>query len=82
MRKHAPGAEATVLIVGENDALSVEVCNGTPSEPVTPLPSGGHGLTGLAERARLLGGSFETSPLGGGGFRVSARYPVKAGKSS
>ena len=78
VRKHAPGAEATVLIVGENDALSIEVCNGTPSEPVTPLPSGGHGLTGLAERARLLGGSFETSPLRGGGFRVKARYPVKS----
>ncbi|HKS49885.1 MAG TPA: sensor histidine kinase [Amycolatopsis sp.] len=78
VRKHAPGAAATVLILGEDDTLNVEVRNDKPRRPVTPLPSGGHGLTGLAERARLLGGSFETSPTEDGGFRVRARYPLKS----
>ncbi|KAA9160366.1 sensor histidine kinase [Amycolatopsis acidicola] len=77
VRKHAPGAAATVLILGDGDALNIEVCNESPSAPVTPLPSGGHGLTGLAERARLLGGSFETTPTDDGGFRVRASYPVR-----
>jgi signal transduction histidine kinase len=77
VRKHAPGAAATVLILGDGDALNIEVRNDSPSRPVTPLPSGGHGLTGLAERARLLGGSFETSPTEDGGFQVRAIYPVK-----
>ncbi|TNC23035.1 sensor histidine kinase [Amycolatopsis alkalitolerans] len=77
VRKHAPGAAATVVVLGDGDALKVEVRNESPSRPVTPLPSGGHGLTGLAERARLLGGSFETAPTDDGGFTVRATYPVK-----
>lgn len=78
VRKHAPGAAATILILGDGDALNIEVRNESPSRPVTPLPSGGHGLTGLAERARLLGGSFETTPTEDGGFRVRASYPVRS----
>lgn len=76
VRKHAPGAAATVVVAGKDETLTVEVCNDRPRRPATPLPSGGHGLTGLAERARLLGGSFETAPTEDGGFRVSATYPV------
>jgi signal transduction histidine kinase len=74
--KHAPGAKAVVHVRGEDDALRVEVSNDQACEPATALPSGGHGLTGLAERARLLGGSFETTPTEDGGFQVRARYPI------
>jgi signal transduction histidine kinase len=77
VRKHAPGAAATVLIAGKDGTLSVEVSNEPPTRPRTQFPSGGHGLIGLAERARLLGGSFETSPTEDGGFRVRACYPVE-----
>ncbi|HJQ46343.1 MAG TPA: histidine kinase [Amycolatopsis sp.] len=77
VRKHAPGAPATVRIVGDGDELTVAVRNESPREQVTPLPSGGHGLVGLAERARLLGGSFETGRTADGGFEVRARYPVR-----
>ncbi|OXM64962.1 MULTISPECIES: sensor histidine kinase [Amycolatopsis] len=76
VRKHAPGATATVLVRGEDGALSVEVRNERPCHEATELPSGGYGLTGLAERARLLGGSLETCPTEDGGFRVRARYPL------
>ena len=78
VRKHAPGASATVRIVGDTEGLNVAVRNASPREQVTPLPSGGHGLVGLAERARLLGGSFETGPTADGGFEVRARYPVRS----
>ncbi|MFD2416154.1 histidine kinase [Amycolatopsis pigmentata] len=77
VRKHAPGAAATVLVVGGENTLTVEVSNDRPRSPAAPLPSGGHGLTGLAERARLLGGGFDTEPTEDGGFRVRATYPVE-----
>ena len=38
------------------------------------VASGGHGLTGLHERARILGGVLEYGALGNG-FRVHARLP-------
>lgn len=76
VRKHAPGASATVVILGDGDALNIQVRNDSPSRPAPALPSGGHGLTGLAERARLLGGSFETKPTEDGGFELRASYPV------
>ena len=37
---------------------------------------GGHGIEGMRERVRLLGGSFEAGPRVGGGFRVQARIPL------
>lgn len=46
--------------------------------PVAPpvLDGPGHGLRGMAERARLLGGELTAGPDGaGGGWRVRARLP-------
>ncbi|SFQ50393.1 Signal transduction histidine kinase [Amycolatopsis arida] len=82
VHKHAPGAQAEVYVRGDGDGLRVEVRNApadpTATVPEARLPSGGHGLTGLAERARLLGGTFETNPTPDGGFQVRARYPVRS----
>ncbi|KJK42557.1 hypothetical protein UK23_36565 [Lentzea aerocolonigenes] len=81
IRKHAVGASATVLIdAGEavDDAggdVLVEVRNTPPSSPSSSLPSGGHGLVGLRERATLLGGQFSAGPTEEGGFLVSASFP-------
>ena len=36
----------------------------------------GYGITGMRERAALLGGDFSAAPRPGGGFRVVARLPV------
>jgi signal transduction histidine kinase len=36
----------------------------------------GNGLTGMAERARALGGSLDAGPRPGGGFRVLAKLPA------
>jgi signal transduction histidine kinase len=77
VHKHAPGAKAIVRVLGSTDGLHIEVRNEPAREPVSGLPSGGHGLTGLAERARLLGGTFETSTTDDGGFRVRAHYPMR-----
>ena len=36
----------------------------------------GYGLTGMRERAELLGGDFTAGPRPEGGFRVAARLPI------
>lgn len=36
----------------------------------------GHGIVGMAERTRLLGGTFDASNRPGGGFRVAVTVPV------
>lgn len=77
VHKHAPGARATVRVCLDEAALRVEVRNGAPTQPSPGLPSGGHGLAGLAERAVLLDGTFHARSTEDGGFEVRAHYPVE-----
>jgi signal transduction histidine kinase len=76
VRKHATGARASVQVLAQQDTLVVEVSNGRAKARKPSLPSGGHGLIGLEERAGLLGGTFSAGPTAEGGFRVSATYPL------
>jgi signal transduction histidine kinase len=75
--KHAGDARVQVVIRGEPDQVAVEVQDtGSPRDPSVRKPRGaGRGLAGMQERVTLLGGSFESGPLPGGGFRVSASLP-------
>ena len=58
-RRHAPGRTVTVqLDGGAGEGLSIEVSNPTAAVPEGSLPSGGRGLTGMAERVELAGGRF------------------------
>lgn len=81
--RHAPGARAEISISLDNDALLVIVVNGPAAEPASPLESTGtgHGLIGMNERVRLVGGTLDVGPLPGGGFRVAARLPLTAPNS-
>jgi signal transduction histidine kinase len=75
--RYAPGAEITVRIERTPDELNVIVRNSAAD--TTPMLSGGgsgSGLLALAERVRLLGGSFRAEP--GDGFTVAARLPCPA----
>jgi signal transduction histidine kinase len=75
--KHAPSAAVSVLVQLGEDELVVRVRNGRPRGQRTPaLPSGGHGLVGLTERAELLGGSCHAEPSRDGGFVVTSRFPL------
>jgi signal transduction histidine kinase len=76
VRKHAGGAESTVVVRHAPEALRLSVTNGRGRAPVPALPSGGHGLLGIAERVRLLGGDLTAGPTGDGGYRVSAEVPL------
>ncbi|GGW88829.1 two-component sensor histidine kinase [Streptomyces malachitofuscus] len=82
--KHAPGAPITVALRYEPDSLVVEVANGpvpagAPAGP--PAISGGQGLAGLAERARLVGGMVHTGPTPDGGFRLAGVLPYGSGET-
>jgi signal transduction histidine kinase len=81
--RHAPGAPTRVSVsesASEDGArLIVLVVNGPPPEPsAAPLEEGdtGHGLVGMRERVRLVGGTLDTGPLPDGGFRVAALLPL------
>ncbi|GIE99946.1 sensor histidine kinase [Paractinoplanes rishiriensis] len=74
--KHAPGAEITVQVGYRAADVLVTVVNGAvaPAGPPSGLAGGGHGLAGLRERVRLLGGTLAAGPHDGG-FRVAATLP-------
>ncbi|MGQ0838939.1 sensor histidine kinase [Actinokineospora sp.] len=76
VRKHAAGSRTSVRVRADGETLLVEVRNERPRTRPPLLPSGGHGLLGLRERAGLLGGSFDAGPTAEGGFQVRARYPL------
>ncbi|MEU6309578.1 histidine kinase [Streptomyces sp. NPDC047014] len=74
--KHAPGAPIAVELRYEDDSLVVEIANGpSPGPAPDEVVSGGQGLTGLRERARLVGGMVHAGPAEGGGFRVAGVLP-------
>ncbi|WP_405855400.1 histidine kinase [Streptomyces sp. NBC_00090] len=77
--KYAPGAPIGVELRYEPDTFVVEVLNEPPVDgPAKDVVSGGQGLTGLAERARLVGGMCHAGPADGGGFRVAGMLPYGA----
>ncbi|MFF0295221.1 sensor histidine kinase [Kitasatospora sp. NPDC004615] len=72
--KHAQGALIVLTVRYERDSVIVEVVNG-PGGDGTSAVSGGQGLTGLRERARLLGGAIQATAQPDGGFRLTGRLP-------
>ncbi len=71
--KHARNASTvTVRVVGEGSAVQLSARD--DGEAPTPGRAG-FGLTGMAERVALLGGTFEAGPLPGRGWRVDAVLP-------
>jgi len=81
VHKHAPGARTHVRVEQTPHVLRLSVRNAR-GRPVTdaPLPAGGHGLLGLAERVRLVGGEFSAGPTTDGGFEVTADIPIRRGE--
>jgi signal transduction histidine kinase len=77
--KHAPGAAVSVTVVRRDEKVEVRVVNGPPARSAEAT-SGGHGLVGLAERLRLVGGTLTTGTRPDGGFEVIARMPRAGGR--
>ncbi|TXS04933.1 sensor histidine kinase [Streptomyces sp. col6] len=77
--KHAPGASAQVRLTYEPHQVTVSVTDdgeGVISDRVHA--SGGHGLLGMRERAKLYGGQISIGPQGRGGFAVRLILPTPA----
>jgi two-component system sensor histidine kinase DesK len=74
--RHSRASRVTVTLT----ANSVEIADdGRGAEPGTF--SDGHGLAGLAERAREAGGSATAGPRADGGFRLRVDLPAAASSS-
>ncbi len=75
--KHAgPAARARVEVRWDPDALRLGVDDdGRGASALVEPSSGGQGLVGMAERARLHGGAVVSGPRPGGGFSVRATLP-------
>ncbi|MEV0235464.1 histidine kinase [Nonomuraea sp. NPDC050786] len=78
VRKHAPGARATVELWQEGDGIGVTVTNTPPTRPSLSLPGSQQGLVGLRERADILHGTLDAGPTAEGGYRVRLRIPLSA----
>jgi signal transduction histidine kinase len=71
--RHAGTDRCQVCLSQQEGYLSIEVTDsGHGGSPAGT----GYGITGMRERAALLGGDFSAGPRPGGGFRVAARLPV------
>jgi signal transduction histidine kinase len=76
--RHAPGAAVTVQLARNDDALRLEVINsaGRAPAPADGDAGVGQGLTGMRERASLLGGALTAGATTDGGFAVTAVLPL------
>jgi len=77
--RHAGTDRCQVCLSQQEGYLSIEVTDsGHGGSPAGT----GYGITGMRERAALLGGDFSAGPRPGGGFRVAARLPLPAPASA
>ncbi|WP_217242463.1 sensor histidine kinase [Streptomyces sp. AC555_RSS877] len=86
VRKHAGRATAVTVDVrleedgSERPTVLVAVTDDGPdadrSTPPTGTPGTGFGLTGLSERAAMVGGTLTAGPRAGVGWIVEARIPL------
>ncbi|MCU1528858.1 MAG: hypothetical protein JWP75_2621 [Frondihabitans sp.] len=71
--RHAAATTVFVRLAEVDDAYLVTTSDDGRGAPAEFLP--GRGLTGMRERAELLGGTLATTSPAEGGFRVTARIP-------
>ncbi|MBN6750106.1 sensor histidine kinase, partial [Micrococcus luteus] len=79
LRHGGPDADAFVTLAWTPRGLDLQIDDdgcGAAADPVTR--GSGQGLRGAAERAALFGGTLETGPRVGAGYRVSAHLPYSA----
>lgn len=77
--QHAPGVPVHLRVRHDQDRSTLCV---TIENPLLDAGSGrhargeGHGLTGMAERVRIAGGSLKVGPTPGGTWLVVAEFPL------
>ncbi|MFB7284586.1 sensor histidine kinase [Micrococcus luteus] len=79
LRHGGPDADAFATLAWTARGLDLQIDDdgcGAAADPATR--GSGQGLRGAAERAALFGGTLETGPRVGAGYRVSAHLPYSA----
>lgn len=85
--RHSGARHCTLRITASLTDASVEVIDDGVGEAARPngsangtsvgrRPPGGHGIDGLAERARLVHGTIEAGAAADGGYRLAVTVPV------
>jgi signal transduction histidine kinase len=81
--RHAGPARARVRLAFGAGEVVVEVTDdGRGVAASTPADAGGHGITGMRERAVALGGELQAGSRPEGGFGVRARLPLEPGRAA
>ncbi|WP_406207133.1 histidine kinase [Kitasatospora sp. NBC_01560] len=84
--RHGSGGPVEVRVAAAPDGLELTVVNTVVNRTAPPagagkgrsaFPTSGHGLTGLAERVRLLHGEIEAGPEGPQHWRLAVRLPLR-----
>jgi signal transduction histidine kinase len=76
--RHAGRARVTVRVTYDDADVRVQIDDdGTAPSGGAAAIGTGSGITGMRERAGTLGGELSAGFRHGGGFRVSARLPVR-----
>ncbi len=74
--KHAGARHADIRLTWEDDTLMIDITDDGQGSGLA-LPSSGHGLIGVRERAAACGGTATAGPRPDGpGFQVSVRLPA------
>ncbi|WP_194927096.1 sensor histidine kinase [Catenulispora pinisilvae] len=77
--KHAGQlAVARVSVAVAVDAVRIRVDDDGGRGPARSGMGTGHGMIGMQERVKAVGGTFAAGPRAGGGFRVEAELPLLA----
>ena len=75
-RRHARNATfIDVRVVGDRSTVSLVVRDDGDPGATSATPEAGYGLTGMVERALLLGGACQAGPCPGRGWAVTATLP-------
>jgi two-component system NarL family sensor kinase len=80
VRLHAHATEVSIKLSVSETSVALSVHDngvGIDSETAANPPDGHHGITGMRERARLLGGQVRVSSRSGRGTTVTARIPLR-----
>jgi signal transduction histidine kinase len=73
--RHAGPATAAVRVGYQPDAVVLEIADTGRGGAGGVAGPGGHGITGMRERAAAVGGTLQAGPTAEGGFLVRARLP-------
>ena len=76
--KHARAHRVVISLNCYGRLVEIEVTD-DGTAPAIPA-DGGFGLLGMRERVSVYGGTVQAGPCDGGGYRVYARLPFKAGE--